>query len=196
MLWYLIGKELRALMTLLHHSANGILTLILLYFPLVAVILPTALVSCCPSSSTHSDFFSLPILVKLAAMPDFARVYNFLGSIFDPATNGHLQKLKEMDPIDAETVFPSLRFHLRPIHLSICCSCFQVWSSYLNSTFCIDPTFYTDSILPLEPSFWQLFFFLFSKMGCIVHMVCLLNVLCLMILISRYCCWWKICQST
>lgn len=38
------------------------------------------------------------------AMPDFARVYNFLGSIFDPETNGHLQKLKEMDPIDAETV--------------------------------------------------------------------------------------------
>ncbi|KAG0512339.1 hypothetical protein BDA96_10G004800 [Sorghum bicolor] len=40
----------------------------------------------------------------LSAMPDFARVYNFLGSIFDPETNGHLQQLKEMDPIDAETV--------------------------------------------------------------------------------------------
>ncbi|KAL6861676.1 hypothetical protein ACP4OV_017376 [Aristida adscensionis] len=40
----------------------------------------------------------------LRAMPDFARVYNFLGSIFDPNTNGHLQKLKEMDPIDVETV--------------------------------------------------------------------------------------------
>jgi hypothetical protein len=39
-------------------------------------------------------------------MPDFARVYNFLGSIFDPDTNGHLQQLREMDPIDAETVFP------------------------------------------------------------------------------------------
>jgi len=42
--------------------------------------------------------------VELAAMPDFARVYSFLGSIFDPETKGHLQKLKEMDPIDAETV--------------------------------------------------------------------------------------------
>jgi hypothetical protein len=43
--------------------------------------------------------------VQPAAMPDFARVYNFLASIFDPETNGHLQELKEMDPIDAQTVF-------------------------------------------------------------------------------------------
>ena len=41
---------------------------------------------------------------ELAAMPDFAQVYNFLGNIFDPETSGHLQKLREMDPIDAETV--------------------------------------------------------------------------------------------
>jgi hypothetical protein len=41
---------------------------------------------------------------ELAAMPDFAQVYNFLGSVFDPETSGHLQKLREMDPIDAETV--------------------------------------------------------------------------------------------
>jgi hypothetical protein len=58
--------------------------------------------------------------VKLAAMPDFARVYSFLGSIFDPETNGHLQQLKEMDPIDAETVFPSPS--LKFIHLSFCYS--------------------------------------------------------------------------
>jgi SHAQKYF class myb-like DNA-binding protein len=38
-----------------------------------------------------------------AAMPDFAKVYNFLGSLFDPETSGHLQKLREMDPVDAET---------------------------------------------------------------------------------------------
>ncbi|KAM0881534.1 hypothetical protein ACQ4PT_032908 [Festuca glaucescens] len=44
------------------------------------------------------------VLPALRAMPDFARVYNFLGSVFDPETSGHLQKLKEMDPIDAETV--------------------------------------------------------------------------------------------
>jgi hypothetical protein len=37
-------------------------------------------------------------------MPDFAQVYSFLGSVFDPSTKGHLQKLKEMNPIDVETV--------------------------------------------------------------------------------------------
>jgi hypothetical protein len=37
-------------------------------------------------------------------MPDFAQVYSFLGSIFDPSCSGHLQMLKEMDPIDVETV--------------------------------------------------------------------------------------------
>ncbi|KAL5651280.1 hypothetical protein ACJX0J_036738, partial [Zea mays] len=51
------------------------------------------------SENTEQD-----IRHSILTMPDFARVYNFLGSIFDPETNGHLQKLKEMDPIDAETV--------------------------------------------------------------------------------------------
>ncbi|KAE9460180.1 hypothetical protein C3L33_07933, partial [Rhododendron williamsianum] len=37
-------------------------------------------------------------------MPDFAKVYSFLGSVFDPNTSGHLQKLKSMDPINVETV--------------------------------------------------------------------------------------------
>ncbi|XP_058223754.1 protein REVEILLE 6-like [Rhododendron vialii] len=36
-------------------------------------------------------------------MPDFAKVYSFLGSVFDPNTCGHLQKLKSMDPINVET---------------------------------------------------------------------------------------------
>lgn len=44
-------------------------------------------------------------------MPDFALVYTFLGSIFDPSTDGHLQKLKEMDPIDVETVC-NLKFYI------------------------------------------------------------------------------------
>ncbi|XP_014495342.1 protein REVEILLE 8 isoform X2 [Vigna radiata var. radiata] len=35
---------------------------------------------------------------------DFAEVYSFIGSIFDPDTKGHVQKLKEMDPINFETV--------------------------------------------------------------------------------------------
>ncbi|KAG2406026.1 Protein REVEILLE 8 MYB-like transcription factor Protein LHY-CCA1-like 5 [Vigna angularis] len=37
-------------------------------------------------------------------LPDFAEVYSFIGSIFDPDTEGHVQKLKEMDPINFETV--------------------------------------------------------------------------------------------
>ena len=74
----------------------------------MALILLTVVVSFVSHLQTYSQFFLLSHnLVELAAMPDFARVYSFLGSIFDPETKGHLQKLKEMDPIDAETVFPS-----------------------------------------------------------------------------------------
>lgn len=39
-----------------------------------------------------------------AVMPDFALVYSFLGSVFDPNTTNHLQKLKQMDPINVEAV--------------------------------------------------------------------------------------------
>jgi hypothetical protein len=53
--------------------------------------------------STNDPYFCFS-LVTHAAMPDFARVYSFLGSIFDPETSGHLQRLKAMDPIDVETV--------------------------------------------------------------------------------------------
>ncbi|WOG90803.1 hypothetical protein DCAR_0310049 [Daucus carota subsp. sativus] len=42
-------------------------------------------------------------------LPDFAEVYNFIGSVFDPNTKGHVQKLKEMDPIDVETVLLLMR---------------------------------------------------------------------------------------
>ncbi|KAK1305021.1 Transcription factor ASG4 [Acorus calamus] len=45
----------------------------------------------------------------LRVMPDFAEVYSFIGSVFDPDTSGHLQKLKEMDPIDVETVLLLMR---------------------------------------------------------------------------------------
>lgn len=37
-------------------------------------------------------------------MPDFAQVYSFIGSVFDPTASYHLQRLKEMDPINVETV--------------------------------------------------------------------------------------------
>ncbi|XP_073277895.1 protein REVEILLE 6-like isoform X1 [Primulina huaijiensis] len=38
------------------------------------------------------------------AMPDFAQVYGYIGSIFDPKASDHLQRLKKMDPIDVETI--------------------------------------------------------------------------------------------
>ncbi|CAO2148381.1 unnamed protein product, partial [Urochloa humidicola] len=47
--------------------------------------------------------------VTHAAMLDFARVYSFLGSIFDPDTSEHLQRLKAMDPIGVETVLLLMR---------------------------------------------------------------------------------------
>ncbi|CAM0944759.1 unnamed protein product [Alopecurus aequalis] len=46
---------------------------------------------------------------SLRIMPDFAQVYSFLGSVFDPSTKGHLQKLKEMNPIDVETALLLMR---------------------------------------------------------------------------------------
>ncbi|KAE8662736.1 Protein REVEILLE 6 [Hibiscus syriacus] len=42
-------------------------------------------------------------------LPDFAQIYSFIGSVFDPNTIGHLQKLKKMDPIDVETVLLLMR---------------------------------------------------------------------------------------
>lgn len=38
------------------------------------------------------------------ALPDFAQVYSFIGSLFDPSTSDHLEKLQKMDPINIETV--------------------------------------------------------------------------------------------
>ncbi|XP_052210721.1 protein REVEILLE 6 isoform X2 [Diospyros lotus] len=40
---------------------------------------------------------------SLRVLPDFAQVYSFIASVFDPDATGHLQKLKKMDPIDVET---------------------------------------------------------------------------------------------
>ena len=37
-------------------------------------------------------------------MPNFDEVYSFIGSVFDPKTTGHVQRLKQMDPINLETV--------------------------------------------------------------------------------------------
>ncbi|KAG5398953.1 hypothetical protein IGI04_020767 [Brassica rapa subsp. trilocularis] len=45
----------------------------------------------------------------LQAVPDFAEVYNFIGSVFDPEKRGHVEKLKEMDPVNFETVLLLMR---------------------------------------------------------------------------------------
>ncbi|KAF3432932.1 hypothetical protein FNV43_RR24034 [Rhamnella rubrinervis] len=45
----------------------------------------------------------------LRVLPDFAQVYSFIGSVFDPDTSDHLQNLKKMDPIDVETVLLLMR---------------------------------------------------------------------------------------
>ncbi|KAJ1260320.1 hypothetical protein BS78_10G223200 [Paspalum vaginatum] len=58
-----------------------------------------------PSEAVEQD----NVVPPHPAMPDFARVYSFLGSIFDPDTSGHLQRLKAMDPIDIETVIVLMR---------------------------------------------------------------------------------------
>ncbi|KAJ0704676.1 hypothetical protein HanPI659440_Chr14g0565241 [Helianthus annuus] len=45
----------------------------------------------------------------LHGIPDFSEVYSFIGSVFDPESKGHVQKLKEMDPINFETVVLLMR---------------------------------------------------------------------------------------
>jgi type II secretory pathway component PulF len=48
--------------------------------------------------------FILFYFIFNAVLPDFSQVYNFIGSVFDPEASEHLQKLKQMDRIDVETV--------------------------------------------------------------------------------------------
>jgi hypothetical protein len=42
-------------------------------------------------------------------IPDFPEVYSFIGSVFDPDSKGLVQKLKELDPINFETVLLLMR---------------------------------------------------------------------------------------
>nr|KYP74851.1 Myb-like protein G [Cajanus cajan] len=58
-------------------------------------------------SNCRGNINSHPLRGKV--LPDFAEVYNFIGSVFDPKETGHLQKLKGMDPIDVETVLLLMR---------------------------------------------------------------------------------------
>ncbi|KAJ0235094.1 Protein REVEILLE 4 [Hirschfeldia incana] len=65
------------------------------------------------SSRTLSDSEGLRPVNQEApstqGLPDFAEVYNFIGSVFDPDSKGRMKKLKEMDPINFETVLLLMR---------------------------------------------------------------------------------------
>ncbi|XP_019462284.1 PREDICTED: protein REVEILLE 6-like isoform X3 [Lupinus angustifolius] len=50
---------------------------------------------------------SVPQVTKVT--PDFSQVYRFIGSVFDPDSANHLQRLKQMDPINVETVLLLMR---------------------------------------------------------------------------------------
>ncbi|KAL6011120.1 hypothetical protein ACLOJK_001564 [Asimina triloba] len=52
---------------------------------------------------------SSSVLMPSQGMPDFAEVYNFIGGFFDPSTKDHKEKLKEMTPINIETVLLLMR---------------------------------------------------------------------------------------
>ncbi|CAN1237389.1 Protein REVEILLE 6 [Linum grandiflorum] len=67
--------------------------------------------NCCYSSSNDSTAMTLQgrQTVRNAVMPDFAQVYSFIGSVFDPNASGHVEKLKQMDPINLETVMLLMR---------------------------------------------------------------------------------------
>lgn len=61
-------------------------------------------------SGSASSSLTLPISgMPKQGVPDFAEVYNFIGSVFDPDKKGHLQKLREMDAISSKTALILMR---------------------------------------------------------------------------------------
>ncbi|KZV25146.1 hypothetical protein F511_41588 [Dorcoceras hygrometricum] len=52
---------------------------------------------------------AIDIELRMNVLPDFAQVYSFIGSVFDPNVTDQLQKLKNLDPIDIETVLLLMR---------------------------------------------------------------------------------------
>ncbi|KAK7394723.1 hypothetical protein VNO78_15258 [Psophocarpus tetragonolobus] len=58
-------------------------------------------------SSKQTDKADQSYAIKV--MPDFAQVYSFIGSVFDPNATNHLQRLKQMDPINFQTVLLLMR---------------------------------------------------------------------------------------
>lgn len=74
--------------------------------------------NCCYSSSNDSTQTTRSVgqksdhgndAKKMKVMPDFAQVYRFIGSAFDPNATGQLQKLKQMDPVNVETIVLLIR---------------------------------------------------------------------------------------
>jgi predicted transporter len=68
-------------------------------------------------------------------MPDFAQVYNFIGSVFDPNSTNHLQRLKQMDPINVETVI-DIKSFLCLFTIIFSCSRVQVHGLERESNVC------------------------------------------------------------
>ncbi|KAL8039520.1 hypothetical protein ABFX02_10G041800 [Erythranthe guttata] len=63
-----------------------------------------------PGASTSSELIEQGKQdAMLLGIPDFAEVYSFIGSVFDPDSKDHVQKLNEMDPINFETVVLLMR---------------------------------------------------------------------------------------
>ncbi|KAL5711201.1 hypothetical protein ACHQM5_021685 [Ranunculus cassubicifolius] len=69
-----------------------------------------------------SNFIMPTSDMQRQGIPDFAEVYSFIGSVFDPDTKGHLHKLKKMDPINLKAaliLMRNLTINLStPCHLS------------------------------------------------------------------------------
>ncbi|MED6220347.1 hypothetical protein PIB30_044028 [Stylosanthes scabra] len=75
-------------------------------------------ITCCYSSSnentpptwpSNNGFEQRNQAKAIKVMPDFAQVYSFIGSVFDPNSTNHLHRLKQMDPINMETVLLLMR---------------------------------------------------------------------------------------
>ncbi|KAG4400477.1 hypothetical protein GLYMA_07G066251v4 [Glycine max] len=77
----------------------------------------TAPLNGCCSSSNESNPPTWPSSKRInhgdqepiKVMPDFAQVYSFIGSVFDPNSTNHLQKLRQMDPLNVETILLLMR---------------------------------------------------------------------------------------
>lgn len=79
----------------------------------IAVMAPNC---CCSSTSERTNPRSTAGTLDqtnqvehMEVVPDFAQVYSFIGSVFDPNASDHLQRLKRMDPINVETVLLLMR---------------------------------------------------------------------------------------